>query len=95
MRPDVIAWGSASIFVTRPADLSRTLEELDLLCREFDARLVLVVDKSLDAKRGAVVRQYSRARKVPLVEGFDIWATPMGVYNIQRLVEVIQPLIGE
>jgi hypothetical protein len=80
-----------------PADLRRTLEELEQLCDAFDARLVLVVDKSLDAQRATVVRQFAeeKGKAVPLVEGFDIWATPKSVYNIRGLVEVIQPLLGD
>jgi hypothetical protein len=77
-----------------PEDLRRTLEDLGQLCGEFDARLVLVVDKSLDAERAAVVRGFAIEKKVLLVDGFDIWATPEGVYPIAELVEVIKPLIG-
>jgi hypothetical protein len=76
-------------------DLRLTLEHLDELCKAFDAKLVLALDRSLDPDRAAVVRRFVAARKgkVPLVDGFDIWRMPRGEYPIQRLVEVIQKLI--
>ena len=77
-----------------PEDLRQTLQDLDELCKVFEAKLVLVLDKSLDPARAAVVRGFVKEKKgsVPLVEGFDIWGMPKGVYPIDKLVGVIEKL---
>lgn len=75
-----------------PDDLRQTLQDLEALCKQYDGRLVLALDKSLDPERVAVVKEFVQKSggRVPLVEGFDIFG---GVYPIQKLVQVIQKLI--
>jgi len=45
------------------------------------------------------VRDFVKEKKakndsVPLVEGFEIWGMPKSVYPIEKLVAVVQKLIG-
>jgi len=82
-----------------PEDLRQTLDDLNQLCKAFEAKLVLVLDKGLDPDRAAVVRDFVKEKKakndsVPLVEGFEIWGMPKSVYPIEKLVAVVQKLIG-
>lgn len=74
--------------VATPADLTRTLTELDQLCRDRGIALVLVTEPGTDPALVTVMQGFAASHGVPLVR--DI-LDDTGAPRIEELVEVLAP----
>ena len=69
-----------------PEDLQATLRDVRALCKDLDARLVLVLDDSLPREFLGAAQSFAANERVPFVTGFSVYE---GRFPIEVLTETV------